>query len=231
MLTKHTPIWILIGGGVLAGCAGVINAVGFLGVHHRALSHLSGPITVLSTDLSAADFRLALHAFLVVAAFFSGCVLSGFIIRQSTLKLGRRYGFALGLESLLLIGAVHYLKQGAIRGDCLAAMACGLQNAMATNYSGAIIRTTHMTGVVTDLGLACGHFLRGLEVEWGRLRLLATLLAGFFIGGIFGAIGFRHLAYETLYIPAALTGLTGIAYSIYKHIERVRKRNAVTPAT
>lgn len=231
MLNKHIPAWVLSGGALLAACAGSINAVGFLGVHHRALSHLSGPITVLSTDLAAADLPLALHAFLVVISFFGGCVISGYIIRQSTLKLGRRYGFVLMIESALLVASVHYLKQAAIAGDCLAAMACGLQNALATSYSGAVIRTTHMTGIVTDLGIAFGHLLRGHQIELVRIRLLSTLLAGFFIGGILGAISFKHIGYDTLLAPAAITGLSGFAYSVYKHLARRRAGESLTPAT
>jgi uncharacterized membrane protein YoaK (UPF0700 family) len=187
-------------------------------------------ITVLSTDIVAGDLRLILHAFLVIFAFFAGCVVSGWVIRQSTLKLGRRYGFILMLEGVLLVAAVHYLQQAAIAGDCLAAMACGLQNALATSYSGAVIRTTHMTGIVTDLGIAFGHLLRGHRIELVRIRLLSTLLAGFFIGGILGAFGYREIGYDTLFVPAAITGVAGLAYSDYKHLSR-RPAGDVTPAT
>jgi len=230
MFTKPTPAWILAGGGFLTACAGSVNAVGFLGVHHRALSHLSGPITVLSTELAAGELTLAARAFLVVVSFFVGCILSGFIVRQSVLKLGRRYGFVLVLEAILLVVAVRFLKTGDIAGDCCAAAACGLQNAMATSYSGAVIRTTHMTGIVTDLGLACGHLLRGNKVELPRMRLHAVLLAGFFLGGILGTIGYQRIGYDTLLFPAAACGITGLAYTIFKHIDRQR-RNRIAPPT
>jgi uncharacterized membrane protein YoaK (UPF0700 family) len=231
VFTKHIPAWVLSGGAILSACAGSINAVGFMGVHHRALSHLSGPITMLSTDIAAGDLPLILHAFLVILAFFFGCVISGYVIRQSTLKLGRRYGFILMLEAVLLVAAVHYLKQAAIAGDCLGAMACGLQNSLATSYSGAVIRTTHMTGIVTDLGIAFGHLLRGHRIELVRIRLLATLLAGFFIGGILGALSYEKIGYDTLFVPAAITGISGFAYMVYKHIARRREANAFTPST
>src|SRR5690606_36376599 len=130
--------------------------------------------------------------------------------RQSTLRLGRRYGVVLALESALLFAAVYFLRRGSFTGDYLASMACGLQNAMATSYSGAVIRTTHLTGVVTDLGIACRHWLRRQPVDWGRFRLYGVLLIGFTLGGILGTLGFHHLSYDTLLFPAAMTGLAGL---------------------
>ena len=96
---------------------------------------------------------MALHALCILAAFFLGCLASGAIIRQSSLRLGRRYGVALTVEAGLLLLAGLFLRREANVGDYLAAMACGLQNAMVTTYSGSARRTTHITGMVTDLAL------------------------------------------------------------------------------
>lgn len=200
--------------------AGGINAVGFMGVHHQALSHMSGTATILSTDLSAGQFGPALHAGAVLVFFFLGCMLSGVIVRRSALQLGPRYGVALGLESLLLFGATACLHSGSNYGDYLAAMACGLQNALATTYSGAVIRTTHVTGIVTDLGLACGHLLRGEKVAARQITIHLVLLGGFLCGGIMGGIGYQHMGINALLFPAAVTGLTGISYALYRHFTR-----------
>jgi uncharacterized membrane protein YoaK (UPF0700 family) len=202
--------------------AGVINAVGFLGVHHQALSHLTGTVTVLGMELGRANYGVALHALAILAAFFVGCLISGALISQGRLRLGRRYGVALALESAALFLAVYFLRLGANTGDYLAALACGLQNAMVSSYSGSTMRTTHMTGMVTDLGIACGHYLRGATVDWFRFRLYGVLLLGFFAGGMIGALGYGRYGYDTLLFPAILSGITGVGYAIYKHHERGR---------
>lgn len=144
-------------------------------------------------------------------------MLSGLIIRQSGLKAGRRYGVALTCESLLLIAATHFLRHGSVMADYLATMACGLQNAMATSYSGAVIRSTHMTGMITDLGIALGLAARRESVDWRPMRLYAVLLTGFFVGGVLGGYRFSHLGTDCLVIPAAITGVTGVVYTILKH--------------
>lgn len=229
MIRQHaTPAWIYLGGFALALVAGVVNAVGFLGVFHQALSHLTGTLTVLGMELAEGHYPVALHALAILVAFFAGCVLSGAVIAQGQLRLGRRYGVALSLESAALFAAVLLLRRGAIAGEYLAALACGLQNAMATTYSGAAMRTTHMTGMVTDLGIACGHLLRGVAVDWFRFRLYGVLLAGFFAGGVIGAVGYGRFGYDTLLLPAALSGATGIAYTAYR-LHRSRQGDLTQP--
>jgi uncharacterized membrane protein YoaK (UPF0700 family) len=226
MLSKPTPPWILAGAMALACIAGCVNAVGFLSAQHQALSHLSGTISNFGIEVARADWPLAAHAALIVVFFFLGCVLSGVIIRQSTLRAGRRYGVALCCESLLLFATTYLLRHNSPAGAPLAAMACGLQNAMATSYSGAVVRTTHMTGIVTDLGIAMGLLARGERVDWRRLRLYLVLLVGFAGGSVLGGIGYLRLGCDTLLYPAAIAGVTGIGYTWWKHRERHRSRRA-----
>lgn len=202
---------------MIAGC---VNAVGFLSVHRQALCHMSGIMTTIGLDTATNQYALAGQAFGILAAFFLGALVSGFILRQSSLQIGRRYGVVLSIESALLFVATHFLREGLHSGEFLAAMACGLQNAMASSYSNAIVRTTHVTGMVTDLGVACGHLLRGQTVEWQRFRLYGVLLAGFTAGSSLGAYSFTRLSYDTLLFPATLAGCVGLGYAIYKQIER-----------
>src|SRR5690606_9389894 len=95
------------------------------------------------------------------------------------LRAGRRYGVVLIVEGALLAFAVPLLTRVPVAGSACAAAACGLQNAMATAYSGAVVRTTHVTGIVTDLGLAFSHWLRRSSGRGGRVRLLLALFTGF----------------------------------------------------
>ncbi len=100
-------------------------------------------------------------------------------------------------------------------GIYLASCACGLQNAMASAYSGSAVRTTHVSGMFTDLGIYLGHALRGIPVDMRRLRLSFTIISAFICGGIAGTVAFQHWAYATLYIPAMLTGSGALIYALY----------------
>jgi hypothetical protein len=133
----------------------------------------------------------------------------------SLLRHHRRYGVALFLESILLCASVPLLKQNNIFGIYSASCACGLQNAMMSTYSGAVIRTTHVSGMFTDLGIFLGHALRGLPVDSRRLRLCLLVISGFLVGGILGAVAFHRFNYSALLIPAALAAFTSLVYGIY----------------
>jgi len=217
------PRWVWVGAGALACVAGMVNVVGFLGFEHQAVTHLTGTTSLLGAAIAYGEIRAARQLLGLALAFMAGAALSGMIIQDSTLRLGRRYGVVLTLESILLFLAVPLFKHQQIAGALLAAMACGLQNAMATTYSGAVIRTTHLSGMFTDLGIGLGHALRGMPLPKRRLLLSALIISGFLTGGMLGAWLFRHLGYEALYAPAALTGLVGIGYAGYRQWRGMRE--------
>jgi uncharacterized membrane protein YoaK (UPF0700 family) len=224
MISK-LPKWVWLGGMVLAFIAGMINAVGFLSFQHQGVTHLTGTTTLMSLAVASGQIGGALHLFGIIGAFVAGAIISGVIIQDSTLRLGRRYGFALVIESSMLLLAVFFLKRGSPAGNYLASSACGLQNAMVSTYSGAVLRTTHVSGLFTDIGIFIGHYLRRLPVVAARLRLWLALLFGFFLGGVAGAVLFEHLSYGTLYIPAFFTGAGGLIHWAYRHFIR----NAAKP--
>lgn len=211
------PSWVLVGGALLAFVAGIVNACGFLGVQHQGITHLTGTTTLLGIAAGDADGAAFAHFAATIGAFFAGCVASGVIVQDSTLRLGRRYGVVLVIEGVLLAGAVPLLVRGHAAGDYCAAAACGLQNAMASTYSGAVLRTTHFSGTLTDLGIFLGHRLRGLPVDARRVRLLLALVLSFLVGAITGTWLFRRAGYAALYVPAAMTFGTGLAYGVYHH--------------
>lgn len=213
----HLPRWVWIGAFVLSCIGGMVNVVGYLGFEHQAITHLTGTTTLLGDALSEGAIGKSVHLGGVIVAFVLGAMLSGLIVQDSTLRLGRRYGVALATVSLLLFASIPMLERQWIAGAWTAAMACGLQNAMATTYSGAVIRTTHLSGMFTDLGIGIGHALRGLPLQTRRLRLSALIIAGFLAGAVLGAWLFRLWAYRALAVPAALTGTVGLAYAAYRH--------------
>lgn len=216
-MISRLPRWVWYGGIVLAFIAGMINAIGYLGFRHQAITHMTGTISLLGIAMADDNAPDLTHFGIVLLAFFAGCALSGFIVGDSVLRLGRRYGVALTLESLLLFVAVPLLHRQLEAGLWLAAAACGLQNAMAGTFSGAVVRTSHMSGIVTDLGTFLGQWLRGAGVDLRRVRLYAVLFTGFLGGGVASALAFPYWRERTLLAPAVLTGLVGIAYAIYRH--------------
>lgn len=214
-MISRLPPWVWGGAWAMAFIAGIVNVVGILGLDHQALTHLTGNTTLLSAALADADLSRAAHFASVLAAFLGGAVLSGMIVQGDSLVLGRHYGVALALESAMLFGAVIVLSRSATLATLMAAFACGLQNAMASTYSGAVVRTTHVSGMFTDLGIGIGHLLRGAPADRKRIALCALIIFGFFAGGLAGAFLFDAIAERALLVPAVLTAAVAIGYVAY----------------
>jgi uncharacterized membrane protein YoaK (UPF0700 family) len=220
MLSK-LPRWIWVGMWVLAFVAGMVNVVGILGFEHIPVSHFTGNTSNLGISLTDANGGREYRLVAIIGSFLLGSILSGYVIKDSTLSLGRRYGVALFIECLMLTAAVPFLHHLNPIGLYLLAAACGLQNAMASTYSGSIIRTTHVTGMFTDLGIFLGQRLGGIPADIRRFKLCVIILTGFLLGGVAGTAAFNHFQYDAIYLPAAITGAAAMAYSAY----RIRKRN------
>ncbi len=202
MITK-LPRWVEIGGFWLSCIAGSINAIGLLGFKYQAVSHLTGTSTLLGVSLAAANLFDCAHLLGITLAFVFGAAVAGALVGNAALQLGRRYGIALVLESLLLLAAMFaLLSTDSTSGHLLASAACGLQNGMVSTYSGAVVRTTHVSGLFTDLGTMLGTWFRGHPFNSRQAILYLLLIVGFVLGGLIGAFLFERYQFHAMLFPA-----------------------------
>ena len=213
-MISRLPKWVELGAFVLALVAGVVNAIALLGFEHQAVSHLSGTATLLGTHLTNPSSAL-LHLVLLLVSFVAGSAVAGALLHGATLKLGRHYDTALLLEAVLLLMALGLLYFGSYHGHYFASAACGLQNALATTYSGAIVRTTHMTGIFTDLGIMLGARWRGEPFDRRKAQLFLLIISGFIGGGALGAWLFREYHFMALLLPIGVCLGLAFLYRVY----------------
>ncbi|MFB3431458.1 YoaK family protein [Phycisphaerales bacterium ac7] len=212
--THRSPV-VLVGGVLLALIAGYINAVA-LRVSDLGATHVTGAVSRLSADLGAGDDTDLLRVLPLVASFIAGAVLAGIVIGRDAVRLGRHYGIAMLLEAGLLLGSAFTLHAGHTGGVFLAAAAAGLQNGMASTYGGLIIRTTHVTGIATDIGFLIGRWITHRDVEPWKFGLLIALFGSFFAGGILGWYASTRQEALALLVPAAALAIAGSAYLLYR---------------
>lgn len=213
-MVARIPTWFWWLTWILAFSAGNINVVGILGTSRHAITHLTGTTSLLAIALSESDIAAVLHFLGAILAFVFGAVLSGIIIQDVSFKIGRRYPISLLLVSVLLFISLRLLKANQALGVYTAACACGLQNAMMTTFSSATIRTTHLSGMFTDVGIYIGHALRGLPVDLLRLKLCGTIISGYFAGGVLGGILFKRMSYDALNVSVVMALFAAILFWI-----------------
>ncbi len=201
------------GGAVLAFSAGCVNTAALMGFANLSVSHVTGNVSLFAAAIAYLDARSILYIGTLLLSFLAGAILSGFIIGQAALKLGKRYGQALYIEAALLLVSYWLYQQHDFLGQLAAAMACGLQNAMVATYSGAVIRTTHLTGLTSDMGAAIGNWLAGRAISKPTLGFQAVIWYCFCGGSAVGAYLFAKVGYEALFVPITIVLTAAFIYN------------------
>lgn len=217
------PWWVFAGGSLLAAIAGYVNAV-TLAAGYLPVTHLTGSLSRVSGDIAKGDSADALRLGVIVLSFIGGAMVSGALIGDARLRGGRPYGIAMVLEAGLLTGAAVLFFRLPNVALGMAAAGSGLQNAMAATYGKLILRTTHMTGIATDIGLLLGMYLRGKPTERWKFGLLVLLFVSFAMSGWFGWMTESWLGGAALYVPAAVVLSMGLGYRVWK--QRLAKPEA-----
>lgn len=233
---QRTPQADLKLGTVLAFVAGAANAGGFLAVGQYT-SHMTGILSSLADNLVLGQFVLVGAGIASVLAFLFGAMSTAWIVNWGMrLRLRSAYGLPLLLEAALLLvfglfGAAMSLWQTVFLPVTVVLLCfiMGLQNAVITKISQARIRTTHVTGLVTDLGIELGKLLyvnrhpdmQPVRADRERLRVHAQLVLSFLVGGIAGALGFKHLGYVST-LPLALALLLLVLRPLLDDWQRLR---------
>jgi uncharacterized membrane protein YoaK (UPF0700 family) len=188
---------------LLAFVAGSANAGGFI-VLGSYTSHMTGYLSQAADQLVLSNYALALTAILAIGLFTFGAALSAITINwargykphlQYILPLAFQ-GFGFLLFSLIGLSE-NYVGSNRLVGLGLLCLIMGFQNATITKISQSRIRTTHVTGMITDVGIELGRFVFNYFFERPRigadeqkLFLLLQLLGMFFFGGVVGAFGY-----------------------------------------
>jgi uncharacterized membrane protein YoaK (UPF0700 family) len=219
-------------GVTLAAVAGAANAGGFLAVNQYT-SHMTGVVSSMADALVLGHTSTALVGLAMLLAFVTGAMCTALLVNWGMRHhLHSAYGLPLLLEAVLLL--VFGLFGGAIAVAAhlfvpltvvLLCFIMGLQNAVITKISRAEIRTTHITGLVTDMGIELGKLLyinpgpsgHPVRANRDKLRLQCKLISAFVAGALVGALGFKHVGYLST-VPLALALLALVIKPVWKDL-------------
>lgn len=222
MVTRIQPQtrWVITGGCALAFLGASINAYYLIRLG-TSVSHLTGDLSKVA--MNAADghrhvTREALNLIVAAACFVLGAAAAGFFIHHPDIEFSRPYGRAVTAIGVCLLGAHFSFEAMPILSISLAGFACGFQNALATRYRGMILRTTHITGLLTDLGTNLGMRLKGYDIARWKLLVPACLVTSFFAGAVFGSTLVIVLQRPALLILAGIYLVGGIGWTVFKHL-------------
>lgn len=203
-------------GWMLAFVAGATNAGGFLAVQQYT-SHMTGMVSAAADGLVLGQTQALVTAIGALLSFGAGAACTALLVNFGRQRRAHSiFALPLLLEATCLIafGLLGAWLAGmrALFIPAAVAVLCftmGLQNALITKVSRAEIRTTHVTGIVTDLGIELGRVLYGMAANTAKLRLLGGLLLAFAVGGLAGAWAFKTVGYAATLPLAGLLAFLG----------------------
>jgi uncharacterized membrane protein YoaK (UPF0700 family) len=209
---------------LLSFIAGIVNVAGFLAVQ-RLTTNVTGHFAFFVDEVFKLNFWQGFIYFLYIFFFFLGSFVSNVLVEIVSKQNSRLiYTIPTLIESLILFlvavsGPFLILHHPNLLAFALL-FAMGLQNSLVTTISSATVRTTHLTGLFTDLGIELSQlFFYKLKDQkdklYASIKLRLTIISFFFLGGILGGILYSTIQLYVLAIAGTIL-LIGIIYDDLK---------------
>lgn len=213
---------------VLSFVAGVVNVCGILSIRVFT-TNVTGHFALFAEELSREAFNTAFVLMLFILSFLLGAFASSLVVEFASKKrIQASYAIPLLFEFSILVCIMvfseryNWLNKYAQSISCAMLFAMGIQNALVTKISRATVRTTHLTGLFTDLGIELSQLFFYKKREEQRklsksIRLRLTIIGSFFIGGVLG--GFLYRSYGIYTLSLAVIGLI---FALFYDILRIK---------
>lgn len=231
---SNVIIWML-----MAFQGGILNIGGFMACH-RFVSHITGFATFFGYELNQKDSSHALGMLVVPLFFLLGAMISGFLV-DIRLKLNKKpkyylsFGFIFFLILLVFFGGIS--GRFGVFGEPIntstdyillifLCLICGIQNGSITSVSKSVIRTTHLTGITTDLGIGLARLMsasklnESLESERKATFMRLGIIIFFVLGSVTGGFAFSRLAYEGFIVPVITSGILFILMLYFQFLKK-----------
>lgn len=184
---------------MLAFVAGYVNAGGFFIVGHYT-SHMTGILSELADTASSGKLATAMQLLSFILCFVVGSAFTTILVLLARRRhIHSQFSLPLLAEAIMLASVIIFganAGSDSLHAPIIIGLLCflmGLQNALITKASTAIVRTTHVTGLITDLGIELGRLLVGdRTLSRSRLTLFLAIITIFLTGGLLGAIAVRY---------------------------------------
>ncbi|MDB5156626.1 MAG: hypothetical protein JWR50_1333 [Mucilaginibacter sp.] len=204
--------------------AGFVNAAGFL-AFSVLTTNVTGHAALFAERLAMQDWKTARVVALWMFLFLAGAFVSSFIV--SFIGRNQRFSYVMPvfIEMAILLGTAlcgyrydHTLvAKELFAGGLLFAM--GLQNSLVSIVSGSVVRTTHLTGTFTDLGIELAQVLRAKAEDHRalkiRIKLRCAIIFFFMCGALAGAYLFHYFSFHSFLIPVSIL-VFALLYDVFR---------------
>jgi uncharacterized membrane protein YoaK (UPF0700 family) len=215
----------LVLAGLLSSISGALNAVGFL-IAGSFTANMTGNISAFADHLAHGAVLVSLSFMGLVVAFISGAGIAALAIQTGESRHIRSvYALAIAAEALILLVLGTALALSSVDEQetflvIVLSFVMGLQNAVTTMISRARVRTTHVSGMATDIGIELAALVgdsRSRQYALPKLWLHSLTLACFAVGGVSGALLFQLVGSWLFLIAATALLLIAVPEALRAH--------------
>lgn len=209
---------------LLCVTAGFVNAAGFLGFSVLT-TNVTGHAALFAERIALQDWQTARVVALWMFLFLAGAFVSSLIV--SLIGRNQQYSYVIPilieLVILLVVALTGYHFNGSLTARELYAgsllFVMGLQNSLVSMISGSVVRTTHLTGTFTDLGIELAQVIqrsnRANAALLSRIKLRTAIIFFFLFGAVLGAYLFSLFHFHSFLLPVAVL-LYALFYDIFR---------------
>jgi uncharacterized membrane protein YoaK (UPF0700 family) len=217
--------------------AGMVNVASLI-VFFAFTSNVTGHYAILAREIARGQWYQVAVVFSWILLFFLGAFLSNFII----INLNRKHTYVahalplvLELLCLLAVGTYgeYYYRETLTETEVLVALmlfAMGMQNGLTASISNFVVKTTHLTGLTTDLGILFSMFTqkeyRQDRELVGKARLLSAVVVSYLSAGVLSAMLYTHIQFRVFYVVSGVIVVVILYdYSRLRLLQMIRKRD------
>jgi uncharacterized membrane protein YoaK (UPF0700 family) len=221
---------------LLSFVAGIVNITGFLSVQ-TLTTNVTGHFAFFIDDIFKLHFVGAFIFFLYIFFFLVGSFISNLLVEVMSRKNEEyMYTFPALLEILILFTIAIFGEKFKLQYPDVIAFSLlfsmGLQNSLVTRISNAVVRTTHLTGIFSDLGIDLSQlfFYKTNEQKaklFSSIKLRIRIINCFFVGGFVGGIFYSTLQLNVLLIACTVL-VIGLIYDTLKAAIILMKQKLIT---
>lgn len=198
---------------LLSLVAGIVNITGVLALK-TLTTNVTGHFAYFAEEIMRKDYAIAITFLVFTLCFLLGSFTANTIAEIVLQKRPRlAYVVPIAMEILILLGVALffgnsdiYAWQGKTEAFLLL-FAMGMQNSLVTKVSQSTVRTTHLTGLFTDLGIELSQLFFYKKPEQqiklkSNIYLRLSIISFFFVGCVLGGFAYGHLQIRTLMLAS-----------------------------
>lgn len=213
-------------GALTAFVAGMVNVASLL-VFFAFTSNVTGHYAIVAAEVAKGNYFQVAVVFAWIFTFFLGSFTSNFLVinvSKWSRYVAHSAPLVLEIMCLMAVGIYgqYFYQETLTETEFLLALmlfAMGLQNGLTASISNFAVKTTHLTGTTTDLGILFSMFLhkeyRENREMVGKAKLLSAIAAAYLIGAVIAGVACVHIGFRTFYVVSLLLVVV-IFYDLYE---------------